>query len=188
MSLIRQLQTDITASGTGGDTTAISGFFIDYINNVSGVITTFIGTTYATKLELGNASGVLNSKIDSVSGYLQTQINEGGGGNPIFPTNYQVISGSLFNNQFSIISGVLPYSGYVLSSTLTINNLNYLIDSYIDESDVVYNRSSIPTSGGFSIMYSGGFDGIYLKWNYNHSNGFSIIDNDTIILNYYTED
>ena len=115
MSLIRQLQTDITGSD-------VSGFFIDYINNVSGVLTTsigesiitasgiavgldnvlsgFINSNFSTKVELFNASGVLTSNIASASGAAvinavsqsQTIINDASG---VIDSKINAVSGYL---------------------------------------------------------------------------------------------
>jgi hypothetical protein len=155
------------------------------INPYSG----FVDATYATKVQLANTSGTLNNKINTYSGYVEATYAKKGFYNK---HNIALSSGYYFNNNYEMLSGtisnglVLPASGKIEETNLTVNGLTYFLDSWIDTASGVHNITNV--SGGYSVDYSRDFNTIYLKWNYiPDQGGFWIHDEDTVLFEFYTE-
>ena len=104
-------------------------------NNPSGFITGVDLSSYATAANLNNTGSTLNIKIDSVSGYLQNQINNisgggGGGGSGVTGDYYPnsnpsgFITGIDTSNFYTKDNPSGFITGVDLSSYATIANLN----------------------------------------------------------------
>lgn len=112
-------------------------------------------------IDLASLSGALSNEITAVSGHLQTQITD-----LVQPSSCLLISGSQYNGVYAL---TVCTDITLTKPTLNVNGL-------------VYNED-VGTSGGFNLMYSGGFQ--YLIWNYTNYMGFSLVDSDNIVLNYW---
>jgi hypothetical protein len=188
-----------SASGAGGSTDLgpISGL----LASTSGYLDSkIVSTSGYLQTQISNVSGTLHNEIVSVSGFLITNINTYSGyveatyAKKGFYNKHNVplSSGYYFNNNYEMLSGtisnglVLPASGKIEETSLTVNGLTYFLDSWIDTASGVHNITNV--SGGFSVDYSRDFNTIYLKWNYiPDQGGFWLIDEDTILLEFYTE-
>jgi hypothetical protein len=115
----------------------LSGYFINHIASVSGaaVITASGGAVSVSTINLYNASGVLNNKIDNVSGALKAQIWASGSivtaianasGSAVISSSGialeldNILSGHLMN-EMNNLSGSLAYDIYYVSGYMLDN-------------------------------------------------------------------
>ena len=187
-SKIRQLQTDITASGQVS------------LSDVSGVANTLDALLSGTLVtQINNTSGTLNTTINNVSGALAAQIGTGGTGGSNYSVALLTGLGQNFSGWYTLsianlgnnhpvngVTGVVisPNVSGIVDATLSVNGLIYNLDNYVNASGTtlpgVY--GSINASGGFSLDITGP----KIKWNYNSStfSGFELTNTDNIILRY----
>lgn len=155
MSLVRQEQTNISGSmggdpGTSGLLVSTSGYFENLIFTTSGYLYTLLGAgydiapysgyvenTFAKKIDLVNASGTLNTKIDNVSGTLTTYVN----------TQINTYSGFVSNTYPTEVE-MDTLSGYLVASLS-----GTIVGSMFDKSDYKIARLT-----GLGSNFSGWYD------------------------------